>query len=128
MLTCMRGHDQSMAEVPEDFPHTLVPLALAAQLVFVEVYGPGFLGARAPTEEKLDAVATAISALVPIFEHGKDSADGARVLREAELFGGRFRRGAKELQFTDGKRARRLLAVSATDVSYVIRLLKEAAR
>ena len=119
---------ERMAETPDDFPHTLVPLSLAAQLVFIEVYGSGFLGARTPTEEKLNAVATAISALVPIFEYEENSAHRARLVPETELARGRFKSGAKELHFNDLRRSRHLLAVSATDVSYVVRLLEEARR
>lgn len=113
----------SRAAAPEDLAHTLVPLPLAAHLLLMEVYGRDFLGARTPVEDKLNAVATALSALVPIFEHERRSWEGARVIPGDELADGRFSSGAKEFQFRKGRRTG-FLAVSAADVSYVIQLLK----
>lgn len=114
-------------ETHEDLGHALVPLALAAHHVLWEVYGSDFLGAHAPWEEKLNAVAMAISVLVPIFEHGECSLQGARRIAEADLDGGRFTSGAREFQFRDGRRSG-LLAVRATDVGPMVQILRQARR
>jgi hypothetical protein len=113
-------------EAPLDLPHTLVPLALTARLVLIEAYGLAFLGARTRTEEKLNAVAKALSALVPIFEHAESSALGAQPIPSSELACGSFKRGAKEFHSERGKRGPHFLAVRATDAEYALKLLKEA--
>jgi len=114
------------AESPDDLPNTLVPLALAARLVLIEAYGGAFLGAGTDTEEKLDAVAKAISALVPIFEHAQSSALGARPIPSSELVCGRFKSGATEFQSDHRRRGPHFLAVRATDAEYALKVLKEA--
>lgn len=116
----------SQAEAPDELPNTLVPLALAARLVLIEAYGLAFLGARTRTEEKLNAVAKAISALVPIFEHAENSALGAQAIPSSELARGRFKRGAKEFHSDRGRRGPHFLAVRATDAEYALKILKEA--
>lgn len=116
----------SRAESPDDLPNTLVPLALAARQVLIEAYGLAFLGARTRTEEKLNAVAKALSALVPIFEYAESSALGAEPIPSAELAFGRFKRGAKEFHSDHGKRGPHFLAVRATDAAYALKVLKEA--
>jgi hypothetical protein len=113
-------------EAPDDLPNTLVPLALAARLVLIEAYGLAFLGARTRTEEKLNAVAKALSALVPIFEYAGSSALGAEPIPSSELACGRFKRGAKEFHSDQGRRGPHFLAVRATDAQYALKVLKEA--
>jgi hypothetical protein len=85
-----------------------------------------FLGARTRTEEKLNAVAKALSALVPIFEHAESSALGAQPILSSELARGRFKSGAKEFHSDRGKRGPHFLAVRATDAEYALKVLKEA--
>jgi hypothetical protein len=114
------------ADTPDVLTFTLVPLELAARVVLARVYGPEFLGARTPIEEKMDAMARAISALVPIFEHEESSASGAWPIPPALLVGGRFKRGAREFEFEDRSRSCQRLAVRATDASFVLNLLKRA--
>jgi len=114
------------AETPDDLPHTLVPLTLAARLVLREAYGVGFLGARTRTEEKLNAVAKALSALVPIFEYAESSALDAEPIPSSELACGRFKSGAKEFHSGHGKRGAHFLAVRATDAAYALKVLKDA--
>jgi len=114
------------AEAPEDLPNALVPLALAARLVLREAYGAGVLGARTRTEGKLNAVAKALSALVPIFEYEESSALGAEAIPISELACGSFKRGAKEFHSGHSKRAPHFLAVRATDAQYALKVLKEA--
>ena len=85
-----------------------------------------FLGARTRTEEKLNAFAKALSALVPIFEHAESSALGAQPIPSSELARGRFKSGAKEFHSDRGKRGPHFLAVRATDAEYALKVLKEA--
>lgn len=85
-----------------------------------------FLGARTRTEEKLNAVAKALSALVPIFEYADDSALGAEPIPCSELSCGSFKSGAKEFHSDRGKRTPHFLAVRATDAAYALKILKDA--
>jgi hypothetical protein len=116
----------SRGEAPDDLANTLVPLALTARLVLIEAYGLAFLGARTRTEEKLNAVAKALSALVPIFEYAESSELGAQPIPLSELACGRFKRGAKEFHSDRGERGPHFLAVRATDAEYALKVLKEA--
>jgi len=116
----------SRAEAPDDLANTLVPLALTARLVLIEAYGVAFLGARTRTEEKLNAVAKALSALVPIFEYAESSELGAQPIPLSELACGRFKSGAKEFHSDHGERGPHFLAVRATDAEYALKVLKEA--
>ncbi len=116
----------SRAEAPDDLPSALVPLAVAAWLVLREAYGLAFLGARTRTEEKLDAVAKALSALVPIFEYAESNELGAQPIPLSELACGRFKSGAKEFHSDRGRRNPHFLAVRATDAEYALKVLKDA--
>lgn len=88
----------------------------------------GFLGVRTRTEEKLNAVAKALSALVPIFEYAESSALDPEPIPCSELSCGRFKSGAKEFHSDHGKRGPHFLAVRATDAAYALKLLKDRAR
>jgi hypothetical protein len=116
------------AETPDDLADTLVPLELTARVVLAKAYGPEFLGPRTPIEEKMDAMARAISALVPIFEHEESSARAACLIPPALLAGGRFKRGAREFEFEDRTRSCQRLAVRATDAAYVLNHFKRTSR
>ncbi|MFL6566498.1 MAG: hypothetical protein ACJ8G5_16290, partial [Burkholderiales bacterium] len=64
-----------------------------------------FLGTGTRTEDKLNAVAKALSALVPIFEYAESSELGAQPIPLSELACGRFTSGAKEFHSDHSKRA-----------------------
>ena len=110
-----------MSEESERLAHTLMPLKLAAELIFSKLYADRSVGRR---DEMLDSIATTIAVLAPIYEYGPDSHQRPRALSRAELEGGMFKGGALTLQFIDGRIARTSLAVSADDVSATIQALK----
>jgi hypothetical protein len=68
-----------------------------------------------------------ISVLTSIYEYNEDSHQPARRLSHAELEGGMFKAGGKELRFIDGRPPRHFLAVTAEDVAAAIKALKAAA-
>ena len=81
----------------------------------------------ASTEQLLDSIATTISVVAAIHEYEvTDSHQPARQLSHAELQGGMFKGGAKELRLIDGRRPRRALAVTAQDIAATIEALKSA--
>jgi hypothetical protein len=110
-------------EAPEDLPHTLLPLRLAAELIFSKVYEGRVVTSR---EEILDSIASTIAVLAPIYEYSADSHQPARPLSRLELEGGMFKGGARELRFIDGRQPRMSLAVAANDVTHTIETLKSA--
>jgi hypothetical protein len=113
----------AVSEEPEDLPHTLLPLRLAAELIFSKVYEGRVVTSR---EEALDSIASTIAVLVPIYEYSADSQQPARRLSRVELEGGMFKGGARELRFIDGREPRLSLAVAANDVTHTIDTLKSA--
>lgn len=110
-----------------DPAHSLIPLALAAGLIRQKVYGERRLTLQG-FDADLCALATVIVATVPIYEYASNPAKPPRALQEAELRGGLFRNGAKELGFLDGRPAKRSLALHAADVECVIAVLREPER
>jgi hypothetical protein len=106
-------------------PHTLIPLSLAVGLVRHK----GGYAARQMTEQgregDFDMLAGFIAAMVPLYEYSPDASTPPRVLRPAELEGGMFRNGAKELRFIDGRATKRCLAVHATAVECILALLRD---
>jgi hypothetical protein len=113
-----------MSEGPEDLPHTLIPLKLAAELIFSKLYAGRHHDSR---EEVLDSIASTIAVLAPIYEYASDPTKLARRLSRVELEGGMFKGGALRLQFIDGREPRTQLAMAASDVSDAIETLKNAA-
>ena len=110
-----------MSEEPQrHLAHTLMPLKLAAELIFSKVYAERSVGRR---EDMLDSIATTIAVLAPIYEYGLDSHQLPRALSRSDLEGGMFKGGALRLQFIDGRQPRTSLAVSADDVSATLNLL-----
>jgi hypothetical protein len=101
------------------FPHSLVPLALAVLLVRAKL--PGAAGADP------NAVATLIASAVPIFEYWNNPLRLPRPLASA-LRDGVFRDGGQELRFVDGRPTKYRLAVHAEDVHCVVDMLMHPER
>jgi hypothetical protein len=106
-------------------PHTLIPLTLAVGLVRHK----GGYAERQVTEQGRDGdfnmLAGFIAATVTLYEYSTDASTAPRALKKAELEGGMFRNGAKELRFIDGRATKRCLAVNATDVECILALLRD---
>jgi hypothetical protein len=107
--------------------HSLVPLKLAAELVWARVY-EGRPSPGAAKEELLNSIASTLSLLTAIYEYEPASGSrGVRELSRGALEGGIFIGGAEELQFSDGRPPRRFLAIAADDISKAITALKGSA-
>jgi hypothetical protein len=100
--------------------HDLMPLHLAALVVFKRVYEK-----RSTTrtlgrlDAHLDGLAYAIGELAPLYVLNPDGAS-ARPLAKKELDGGLFQDGARCLSFIDGRPAISNLAISAKAIGPVI--------
>ena len=112
-----------MADDSHRLAHALVPLRLAAELVFSKIYEGRTTVERGPL---LDSIASTIAALSPIYEYSPDPANPPRLLTRRELDGGMFKAGARELRFIDGRPTLAALAVAADDLSATIDALKSA--
>ena len=112
-----------MVDESHRLAHTLLPLRLAAELVFSKVYEGRTTMERGPL---LDSIASTIAALSSIYEYNPNPADPPRLLTRRELEGGMFKGGARELRFIDGRATLVALAVSADDLSATIEALKSA--
>ena len=119
----LRARYTAAVDAASDLPHTLLPLRLAAELIFSKVYEGRVVTSR---EEALDSIASTIAVLAPIYEYSTDSQQPARRLSRIELEGGMFKGGARELRFIDGRPPRHSLAVAANDVTHTIETLKSA--
>lgn len=75
-------------------------------------------------EQELNAIASAMTRLVPIYEYDPDPDVTARPLLRADLAGAVFRRAGKEITYADGRADDVPLAVSANDVPKVVQQLK----
>ena len=111
-----------MSESSDTFPHSLVPLDLAALQVMHAIYSEQ----PTPGETLLDSIAATIAVIAAIYEYGPDSRQRARQLSQSEIEGGMFKGGARELRFIDGRPPRGSLAVTAADVAATIRALEAA--
>ena len=89
----MQGAEDMTAS--EKLAHTLVPVVLAAELVWARVYEGQAL--QLGKEALLDAIAGNLMVPGDIYEFDKDPSLGVRKLARSEIEGGAFRRGAKEL-------------------------------
>jgi hypothetical protein len=76
--------------------HELVPLGLATRLIYHKVY----LGNASPS--RLIGIAHTVAALAPLYTHNRDGSD-IRLLTDAQLLSGFFRKDGAELHFTDGR-------------------------
>lgn len=107
-----------MLKPSDTLPHTLVPVALAVEVVWSRVYDAGKPTADAK-ERLLDSIASTLSVTGRLYEYVGDAKP--RALKPAEIRGGVFKGGGKELHFTDGRAPLRHLAVPTDDVPHVIR-------
>lgn len=108
----------------DDVPHTLLPLTLAVGLIRAKVYGERAGGQQG----QLDALAAFVAGTVLLYEFASDPSRPPRALSGAEIEGGLFRGGGRELRFLDGRSAKQHLAVNALDVECVMALLKDPQR
>jgi hypothetical protein len=103
----------------------LVSLAVAARMVHRRAYPQQYSIAEAAlSERQLDALAHVISTLAAVYTVNYRSAR-FRQLCEAELEGGMFRGGARELAFDDGRTSIAYLAARVESVLVVARKLRE---
>ena len=114
-----------MADNPQDLSHTLLPLALACEVIFEKLHRAP--PADVPREHLLNSIAATIAAVAPIYEYSAHAGVSRRLTTD-DLVGGRFNRAGKELVFGDGRKARSSLAVSANDITAVVERLKELGR
>ena len=104
-----------------DLAHTLVPLPLALETIYLAVYGkPG--NAR-EHQARLDGLASAVSVLVPLYEYAPQNESDVRQLDTRELEGGIFRDGGRSLTYKDARRPVRDLAISSTAIQHVVQML-----
>ncbi len=106
---------------PDDFAHSLIPVTLAAQLVWARVYQ----GCPPALENELllNAIASNLMVHGRIFEYQEDPSRGVRRLCRSEIEGGAFCGGGRELHFSDGRPPRRYLAVPTEAVPKTIEAL-----
>ena len=102
----------------------LLPLNVAARRVFQQVYLPFHHPQAGPGPDQLNGVASALCGLAAVY--ALDEGGAPRRLSTAELSGGLFRGGARELLFLDGRESIRNLAVSRLEVERAARALHEA--
>ena len=102
----------------------LVPLNVAARRVFQQVYLPFHHPQAGPGPDQLNGVASALCSLAPVYS--LDGRGAARRLSAADLSGGLFRGGARELLFLDGRDSIRNLAMSSLEVERAARALQNA--
>ena len=103
--------------------HHLVPLELAVRTVFTRVYSERLLvSVPVRSTAHLDGLAYTMTELTPIYVYRADGGD-TRALSKAELEGGHFWDGAKELYFVDGRPALKNLAVKVSAIGAVVKAL-----
>lgn len=105
-------------------PEELVPLNVAAQRIFRQVYLPFHHPQSSPGADQLNGVASALCSLAPVY--ALDGSGAPRRLSGEDLAGGLFRGGARELLFLDGRDSIRNLAISSREVERAARALHEA--
>jgi hypothetical protein len=101
---------------------SLVPLHMAARIVYAAVYQPH---KSAASHERLGGLAQAIVALIPIYTIPRGETQPRRI-PEPQLTGGVIRLGGKEVRFTDGRPAITGVLVTRTGIDHVIKLLSAA--
>lgn len=106
----------------QSFPptvHELVPLNLAAAVVFRRVYEDRTLLSGGRSTAHLDGMAYVMTSLVPVFRYEPNGALVGQIQPD-ELAGGLFRDGGKALYFVDGRAEIALMGVRASDIDYVV--------
>lgn len=106
-----------MFKPSDTLPHTLVPLALAVQVIWTRVYEGGAPIGEAK-EKLLDSIASTLCVTGRLYEYVGEARP--RRLSPAEIRGGTFQGGGRELHFADGRPSRRHLAVPSDDVPVAI--------
>ncbi len=106
--------------------HDLVPLDLAAAMIFRKVYEERMMvGVKSRDGAHIDGIAYTIAAMCPIYVYEADGR-AVRKLSEQEVSRGLFRNGARELHFIDGRPSVRNLAVSTGTIEAVLSALQFA--
>jgi hypothetical protein len=108
-----------MLDPSDTLPHTLVPVALAVEVIWGRVYDDG-KPAPETKERLLNSIASTLSVTGRLYEYVDDAKP--RALSPADIKGGVFKGGGKELHFSDGRPARRHLAVPTDDVPAAIQM------
>jgi hypothetical protein len=108
-----------------DFRLSLIPLEHAVKAAYRHFYGEAPKQADQATDDKLNAIASLMAQLVPIYEYDPDPDVTARPLLRADLAGAVFKRGGKDVTYADGRAADVPLAVSANDVAKVVQEMKK---
>jgi hypothetical protein len=113
----------SSAQAAAPSTHDLMPLDLAARVIFRRVYADRSHGGM-PTRmtAHLDALAYTIAELAPIYVY-EANGHALRAISREDLSGGLFQEGARALAYIDGRRAVRNLAFNATSINAVIQTL-----
>ena len=106
-----------MFKPSDTLPHTLVPLALAVQVIWSRVYEGGAPAGDAK-ERLLDSIASTLCVTGRLYEYVGEARP--RRLSPTEIRGGTFQGGGRELHFADGRPPRRHLAVPSDDVPIAI--------
>ena len=114
--------------VTQPSAHDLMPLDMAASMVFRRVYEKRMLlGMRASPTRHLDALAYTIVELVAVYLYDTDGRSLRRI-SDHELSGALFQDGARSISYLDGRTPITNLAVSVKDVNAVIQKLMAAFR
>ena len=114
--------------VAEPSAHDLMPLDMAASVVFRRVYEKRmFLGMRGSPTRHLDALAYTIVELAAVYLYDTDGRSLRRISDE-ELRGALFQDGARSISYVDGRTPLTNLAVSVRDVNAIIQKLIAAFR
>jgi hypothetical protein len=103
--------------------HDLMPLDLAAAVIFRRVYGE-HMPLHSPTRlsAHLDGLAYTIAELAPIYVYQRNGGS-VRPLSREELAGALFQGGAKTISYIDGRAALADLALNARQVEALIHTL-----
>lgn len=106
--------------------HDLMPLEMAASMVFRRVYEKrALVGLRRTEARHLDGLAYTIAELAAVYIYDTDGSSLRRI-SDDELRGALFQDGAKSISYVDGRKRITNLAVSIKDVEAIIGTLLAA--
>ena len=111
---------------PIDLENNLIPLPLAARVVYARVYAK-----TTPCRdgsfllERMDGVAAAMSSMARLYTYDPARPDATRPLSQDELRGGLFRNGGREVHFHDGRQPLQNMAISHADLGKVLSALQQ---